>query len=337
MTANHLQEKTPRFLAIVNPKSGGQLGPEVAKWLQEDAAQQQIELIVRETHESDSLDDLLDDVASFDRVIAAGGDGTIMQVINCIVHHKVPLAIVPSGTGNALAKALLMNLDVRQACRDAIGLDCNPLAMDLGLLNEKVYFALRLSIGYEAKVTQDTTRELKTRFGIFAYVFQALRNALYLNSIRFRFEIDGRQVKRRAESLWVANFGTLGVLGLELDPLIACNDGQLDLCAIHLGWRVGIRRVVRRLLGKQRLPADVLSRLPVRQYIKIAAAPRQLVQIDGEVVGETPCSIQCVPAAITVLLPKPVVPGKDKANVKETKSDAVTKPQPLPLPNEERR
>lgn len=326
MTANHLQGHTLRFLAIVNPKSGGQLGPEVAKWLQEDATQQQVELTVRETHESDSLDDLLDDVADFDRVIAAGGDGTIMQVINCIVQHKVPLTIVPSGTGNALAKALPINLDVRQACRDAVCPECDPLAMDLGLLNEKGYFALRLSIGYEAKVTQDTTRELKTRFGIFAYVFQALRNALYLDSIRFRFEIDGRQVKRRAESLWVANFGTLGIFGLELDPLITCNDGQLDLCAIHLGWRVGIRRVVRRLLGKQRLPADVLSRLPVRQYIKIAAAPRQLVQIDGEVVGETPCTIQCVPAAITVLLPKPVAAGKEKD--KAAKLNNATTPTP---------
>ena len=327
MTANHLQRDSYRFLAVVNPKSGGQLGPEVAKWLQEDAAQLQIELTIRETPESDSLDDLLKDAAEFDRVIAAGGDGTIMQVINCIVHHKVPMSIVPSGTGNALAKALPISLDVRQACRDAVALECDPLALDLGLLNGKVYFALRLSVGYEAKVTQDTTRELKTRFGIFAYIFQALRNALYLDSIRFRFEIDGRQVKRRAESLWVANFGSLGVFGLELDPLITCNDGQLDLCAIHLGWRVGISRVIRRLLGKQRLPADVLSRLPVRQYIKIAASPRQLVQIDGEVVGETPCTIQCVPAAVQLLLP-----CADKAKAKTNTND-LAQPQQLPVLN----
>ena len=184
--------ESPRFLAIVNPKSGGQLGPDVIKWLQEDAGEHQINLTVRETHEHDLLDDLFTDISGFDRVIAAGGDGTIMQVINCMVQHKVPIAIVPNGTGNALAKALSINLDVREACRTAMDLQCEQLKMDLGLLNDQTYFALRLSIGYEAKVTKDTTRELKTRFGIFAYIFQAIRHALRLDAVRYRFEVDGR-------------------------------------------------------------------------------------------------------------------------------------------------
>ncbi len=304
-----MENKQARFLAIVNPKSGGQLGPELANWLKDAATQQQIDLTVRETPQTDSLAELLNDVHSFDRVIAAGGDGTIMQVINCIVHQNVPMAIVPSGTGNALAKALNITLDVKEACNAALSDDCDTLALDLGLLNGKTHFALRLSIGYEAKVTQDTTRELKTRLGIFAYVIQAIRHIFYLDSIRFRFEIDGRQVRRRAESVWVANFGTLGVLGLELDPSISCSDGQLDLCAIHLSAKVGLKRAFQRLLGKQRLPAEVLSRLPIKQYINIAASPRQLVQIDGEVIGETPCKIDCVPAGVTVLLKRAPAPA----------------------------
>ena len=101
--------ESPRFLAIVNPKSGGQLGPDVIKWLQEDAGEHQINLTVRETHEHDLLDDLFTDISGFDRVIAAGGDGTIMQVINCMVQHKVPIAIVPNGTGNAFSNQLIGN------------------------------------------------------------------------------------------------------------------------------------------------------------------------------------------------------------------------------------
>lgn len=306
------ETKQTRFLAIVNPKSGAQLGHALSDWLQSEAAQQQIELTIRETPESDSLAELLSDVRSFDRVIAAGGDGTIMQVINCIVHTSIPMAIVPSGTGNALAKALKINLDVREACKNALSADCDRLALDLGLLNSSTYFALRLSIGYEARITQDTTRDLKTRFGIFAYIMQALRQIFYLNSIRFKFEIDGRQIKRHAESVWVANFGTLGVLGLDLDPSIACNDGQLDLCAIHLSLKVGLRRAIQRMLGKQRLPADVLSRLPIKQYIKIAASPRQLVQVDGELIGETPCTVDCVPAGVTILLKRTIPDPTDK-------------------------
>ena len=294
--------------------------------LQQDAAAQHIDLTIREIPDSNPIDELLSDVCSFDRVIAAGGDGTIMQVINCIVHQNVPLAIVPIGTGNALAKALKINLDARTACTGALSDDCDRVALDLGLLNGKTYFALRLSIGYEAKVTQDTTRELKTRFGIFAYVIQAVRHLFYLNSIRFRFEVDGRQIRRRAESVWVANFGTLGMLGLDLDPSIVCDDGQLDLCAIHLGFRVSLRRAIQSMFGKQRLPADVLSRLPIKQYIKIAAAPRQLVQVDGEVVGETPCTIECVPAGITVLVSRTLPTPTDK----NTASQQQNSQQPVP-------
>lgn len=295
--------KPSRVLAIVNPTSGNQSGEQVAGWLGEIAATQGIELVIRETSpEQPDAKALVTDAKQFNRIVASGGDGTIMQVLNGIAQAGVPLAVVPAGTGNALAIALKLTLDHRLACEQALG-DVTTMPLDLGLMDDKLYFALRLSIGYEAEVTKDTTRELKTVLGKGAYIFQAIRHAIGLRAVRYRFEMDGKTIRRRAENVWVANAGSLGIGDLDLDPNISFNDGQLDLCAMHFTFQRDLQVIVQRLLARQRLPATVLSRIPFRDRIRIITYPKQPIQVDGEVVGHTPCEVRVVPNAIRVCKP----------------------------------
>lgn len=301
-----IQKSPLRALAIINPRSGSQTGPQVSAWLSEIAEQRKIKLVVRETTPEQDARELVRDAVDFDRAIASGGDGTIMQVINGIARRHVPLAIVPAGTGNALAMALNWTMDLRRACEEALN-DAELTPLDLGLLNGELYFALRLGVGYEAAVTQDVTRELKTRLGKSAYVIQAVRHAIQVRSVRYRFEVDGRSLRRRAESVWVANAGSLGILDLDLDPNIQYGDGQLDLCVMRFGFKRDMQVIVRRLFNRQRLPASVLSRVPVRNMVRIAAHPRQPVQADGEVVGETPCEVRVIPGAVMVCRPPNVL------------------------------
>jgi len=259
---------------------------------------------MRETSADVDAKDQVQDAGQFDRVIASGGDGTVMQVMNGIANKGIPLSVIPSGTGNALAQALQLTLDLRRATEEVFAPAVfSPL--DLGLLNDKLLFALRLSIGYEAVVTQDTTRELKTRFGKMAYVMQAVRHAVKVRSVRYRFLVDGKMIRRRAESVWVANAGSLGALDLDLDPNINYSDGQLDLCVMRLSLKQDMRTIVQRLMMRQRLPASVFSRIPIRQSIKIITYPREPIQVDGELAGETPCEIKVVPNAIQICRPAP--------------------------------
>lgn len=294
---------------MVNPRSGNQSGPQVADWLNEIADARGIELVLRETGPDGDARDLVQDATQFDRVIVSGGDGTIMQVMNGLALRNIPLAIIPAGTGNALAAALDLPTDLRQACESA--LDAGELMpLDLGLLNDELYFALRLSLGYEALVTQDTTREMKTRFGKMAYVWQAIKHATRVSTVRYRFEVDGRVLNRRAESVWVANAGALAVLDLKLDPDIAYDDGRLDLCVMRFSFRHNLWLIVNRLFNRQRLPASVLSHIPIKQIVRIVAHPRQPIQVDGEVVeAMTPCEIRVVPKAILLCGAKPSSPS----------------------------
>ena len=289
-----------RVLAIVNPRSGGQQGAQTAHWLSEIAVSRGLHLTIRPTTIETSAAALVSDARHFDRVIACGGDGTATQVINGLVGMHIPLAIVPSGTGNVLAQAIGIKQDLRLACEAAMS-ESDLLPLDLGLLNETHYFALRLSVGYEALVTRDTTREMKIRLGKLAYLWEAARHALRLSAVRYRIDVDGHQDMRlRAESIWVANTGALGILGLELDSAISLSDRQLDLCIFRFTAGHDLRRIMRWLFRSERLPATVVKRIPVTSYVNIVAGARQAVQVDGDHVGHTPCRIRVIPAAISV-------------------------------------
>jgi YegS/Rv2252/BmrU family lipid kinase len=289
-----------RVLAIINPVSGWQLGQQVAQWLSELALSRGMQLTLRPTTADESASELVSDAKAFDRVVVSGGDGTVMEVINGMVGSNVPMAIVPGGTGNVLAQSVGVSPDPLQACEEALTWT-DLLPLDLGVLNNKIYFALRLSIGYEALVTQDTTRELKTRFGKFAYLWQGARHALHLPAARYRIDVDGMVIRQSAESVWVANTSTLGILGLELDPAISLCDRQLDLCIFRFTAQREMQRVMQWLLRRSRLPATVVTRIPVKEYVNIVAASRQPVQVDGDVIGHTPCRIRVVPGGVLVV------------------------------------
>lgn len=298
-----------RILVVANPQSGAQQAVPIIKRLVELSAAGQREIVVRYTSPDESAAELVRDAGQFDRVIAVGGDGTVTQIMGGLIGMNTPLAITPGGTGNVLAAALGLSADWQQACADALDPDCAHRAVDLGVLDERFHFALRFSAGYEAQVTRDTTRELKTRFGKLAYAWYAARHALRLQVARYRFRVDGgRSFRFRAESVWVANTGALGVLGLELNPLIRLDDGQLDLCIFRVSALRNLRYVLRWIFGGKRrtarlndwLPPAVLKHIVVKDRVLISASPPQPVQIDGDTVSTTPCAIRVVPRAVNV-------------------------------------
>jgi diacylglycerol kinase family enzyme len=291
-----------RALAIINPAAGSQFGPDVAQWLIDLAVGRGIELVIRETMPDAGPRDLAGDARAFDRLIASGGDGTLMHVMSSLAHSDVPIAIIPSGTGNVLAKALGVPLDLRAACHAALS-PARLLAMDLGVVNDSFYFALRMSAGYEALVIRDTTREMKLSLGRLAYAVQGSKHALHVQPARYRIEIDGDVIERETINLWIANSGTLGVMGLDLDPRIRMDDGHLDLCALSLGSISGAPAAVAQLMKQGELPQAVLNHVPVRHHARIEAWPPQPIQADGDLIGETPCAVSVAPRAIQVCVP----------------------------------
>ena len=112
--------------------------------------------------------------AGADLVAAFGGDGTMLQVAEGLINTGVPLAVIPGGTANVFANELEISNDKMEAIDHLLYEESEVRKIDVGCVGEK-HFLLRLGIGLEAAMTVMTDREVKDRYGFWAYIWTALR------------------------------------------------------------------------------------------------------------------------------------------------------------------
>jgi len=218
--------------------------------------------------------------AGVDLVMAAGGDGTVTACAAGLAGLPVPLAILPTGTGNLLAVNLAVPLDLAQALEVASG--GVDRKIDLGVANGRPFVAMA-GIGVDAKMLASTSEAAKKRFGYAAYVMAVLRH-VGDRPLRVAVRTDGGQPKKySATGIIIGNVGWLRQ-GIRLLPDAQPDDGMLDIAvltsrgpisSIMLGLRILLRhdghRVVRASFRRLRIRVE-------------RAQPWQL---DGEVVGTT--------------------------------------------------
>ena len=167
----------------------------------------------------------------FKLFISAGGDGTLSSVIDGLVGTELPLVIIPTGTWNALARALDIPLQIDQAI-ELVFQDHKIQTIDVMQVGEN-YFVLSVSAGIGALAMKDVEREDKRRLGKFADLRKAVAELLEFRAFPFEVKIDGKFTKFRASELMVANTSILGVKALQLDPSIRMDDGKLNVCRIY--------------------------------------------------------------------------------------------------------
>ena len=114
-------------------------------------------------------------------VIAAGGDGTLVGVANGLVHSPVPLGILPLGTGNDLARALLIPLKLDEAMELLVS-DHVVMEIDALQVGERYFFS-NVSVGISPKMMKDTKSADKKRFGRLAYALAMIkRSSVFQNT-----------------------------------------------------------------------------------------------------------------------------------------------------------
>jgi diacylglycerol kinase family enzyme len=156
-------------------------------------------------------------------------------------------------------------------------------------------------MGFPARKVEYADRELKDRFGVMAYTLAALKASKAENEAEYRLTVDGKSFNIRTLACEVYNAGNMGVPGTSLVPGISVEDGLLDL--------VVLREDVSRTLLTHDIeyairPGDELFDHWQARQIRIESDPPQPIQIDGEMVGMTPVTMDILPKAIRVLAPK---------------------------------
>lgn len=218
--------------------------------------------------------------AGTDVVITAGGDGTVTACASGLAGSAVPLAIIPAGTGNLLARNLDLPLDASEALR--VALEGTDRQIDVGLANGTPFVAMA-GFGLDADMLSSTSESAKRRFGYAAYVVSVVRH-LRDRPIRATIIANGNRPQRlRTSGIIVGNVGWLHA-GIPLFPDAEPDDGVLDVIVLPpRGWPAWLAFALHVLL---RRPTERVFRACFTE-LRIELDREHMWEVDGEVTGRT--------------------------------------------------
>ena len=261
-----------------------------------------------------------------DVVIAAGGDGTVRTVAEVLRGTGTPIALLPSGTGNLLARNLSLTLDdVGHALDTAFDGDDRPIDVGIAELRDgsgktrRHAFLVMAGLGIDAQMIAATDDDLKAKAGWLAYV-KAIGTVLRdKNELRIRYQLDGgRQHSLRAHTVLIGNCGSLPA-NILLLPEAAVDDGEFDIVVLRpegfigwlqiivkVFWENGVLRrttVGRRLMGADR-EVRAMNYLKGREFILRSSRPEE-VELDGDLFGQASALRTVVdPGSLSVRVPR---------------------------------
>jgi diacylglycerol kinase (ATP) len=208
-------------------------------------------------------------------VVAWGGDGTVNEVASALVRTTTSLAIVPSGSGNGLARALGISRDPARAISEAA--HAVPRTIDAGQCENRWFFSVA-GIGFDAHVADCFDRSTTGRRGLSTYARITLRELIGYRPAAYR--LDGQPTGRPALLVTVANSSQFGN-GATIAPRARLDDGLLDVVVFEETSRLATMLSMPRLFtgGVERV-RGVSSRQIER--ITIEAAHPMIYHLDGE-------------------------------------------------------
>jgi diacylglycerol kinase family enzyme len=230
-------------------------------------------------------------------VVAAGGDGTVALLANQLP-AETPLAILPLGTENLLAKYLWLTADPQQIARTIS--DGRTVKLDAGLANGKL-FTVMASCGFDADVVHRLHRGRRGHIHRVSYtkpILDAIARYRY-PAIRIWIDDDPQCIT----SKWVFVFNVPRyAMNLRIAPQADSMDGQLDLCTFRQGnLGRGLIYLAGVVLGRHRKWKDTRVRRAKRLRIETdGAVPYQL---DGDPGGSLPLHIEVLPGRLSVFVP----------------------------------
>jgi YegS/Rv2252/BmrU family lipid kinase len=241
-----------------------------------------------------------------DIVVANGGDGTVMEVVNGLMGTGVPLGILPGGTGNVLS----IEVGIPQSLSEAAGLIVSEESIirqvDVGRCGENDqgdprYFLLRVATGFDAQRINMTSREMRDKYGKLAYFIAALKAIPESKAVRYTFTLDGEQVETEGFTCLVENAGNMGLQGVSLAPDISISDGLLDVICLNDLDFASLSSTVKSITN-QPLEGENFQHWRAAE-MTIDSDPPQPVVGDGEKWGNTPVTITVLPGSISVITP----------------------------------
>ena len=231
-----------------------------------------------------------------DRVIAAGGDGTLCEVINGLVPSELPLAFLPLGTTNVFALEAGIPFNVERAC--ALALEGEPRAVCLGKAGE-TRFLLMAGAGFDAEVVSRVSLPLKRRVGKLAYLAAAATTLLRWPPKPVEVQLEDGTT-HSGYGVIIGN-GRLYGGPFSVTPRASLEEESLDVCLFLRPGRLQMVRCAAIVAAGGHLDAPHARCFTARE-VKVKGEG-VAVQIDGDYLGLLPMTFHAVAGELMLVLP----------------------------------
>lgn len=233
----------------------------------------------------------------FGTVVAAGGDGTVNEVVNGIAGANVDFGVLPVGTINVFAQELGIPMDLRKAW-DVIR-QGHVRRVDLAKANDH-YWVQMAGVGFDAQIVEETDREARKNFGPLSYLLTA---ALVAGRKPPRLTVTAARHKPIEGCFVLVGNGRYYGGPYEIFKGGRLDDGMLD---VYVFQRMSHFDVIRYIQGMMFLAHDRMSDVKTlrTRRVRVESPDRVPVEVDGELLGYAPVTFSVQEAKLRVLAPE---------------------------------
>jgi len=188
-------------------------------------------------------------------VVIAGGDGTVSQVINSLMHCNVKFGIIPCGSGNGLAFAAKISKNPAKAL--AIIFDSKPVLTD-GFYINNIFACMLCGLGFDAQVAHDFAKQSKR--GLMTYVKQVVKNFFSAKTYSFTILVHEKKISIDAFFISIANSNQFGN-NFTIAPKASLNDGLLDIVIVTKQNKLSLLlQTLKQISGNNKLQSNSLEK-----------------------------------------------------------------------------
>jgi diacylglycerol kinase (ATP) len=257
------------------------------------------------------IQDTLDPTENVFAALIFGGDGTVHRHLPQLHRQKIPMLVVPTGSGNDFAKALgIRNVDIalcawQQFCaQEKKGEAKNVKEIDIGVIRaggQETFFCCVAGLGMDADANARANRMPTWLKGRGGYVLAALQSLIAFKPAEMTISAEGREIRRSAFFIAVGNALSYGG-GMKVTPQATLEDGLLDVCLVSKMNKLKLLCWVPTIFFGEHLRLEQVEYFKTSQ-ITIDTERKLDIYADGDCAGQTPVQIGLIPRGLRVIVP----------------------------------
>ncbi len=291
-----------RYLVVVNPHSGKKRGKSALEMFQSALRDRSFDLDVRVTERAHHAIQIAREACleDYTGICSIGGDGTFHEVVSGIMQSEhqasIPVGIIPGGTGNDVTRHLGIK-GAEDAIHRILNGNLQPFDLAKVTAGDQIDYCTTL-VGWNAVAEVNRFAETIRVLGPPRYAIAGLSQVVLSKRRRATVVLDDHTLEDDFLLVTACNTSFVGS-GMRLAPKARTDDGKIDVVVVRDATRWQLLSLFRKIYDGSHLEADCVEYFQTRTLQLVAEGDHPL-DLDGEVKGSAPFSIEMIPAAIQV-------------------------------------